>query len=94
MNQPEALLIVEIVVGSAAGLAVTYYGGRIILNGLRSRHQDRNDVSSALPSTPARPANTTGSSQMSRRDQRPDTIRPSSNRGQRPSSKKQRRNSR
>ena len=81
---PEALQIIEIVVGSAAGLAAIYYGGRAILNGLRSRrgsiYQNDNDVSSALPDILALPTST-GSSQVSPRDQRPTIFRPPSNRG-------------
>ena len=77
MNPNEASQIAEILVGSAAGFAAIYFGV-VILNGLRSwrgiSHQDRNDVLSA-------PQSSMGSSQVDRRDQRPTTLQPLSNRG-------------
>ncbi len=81
MNPYEALRIAEVVVGSAAGLTAIYFGGRVLLNSLRSRRGSRHqDVSSALPDTFKLPTRT-GSSQVSRRDQRPTIFRPLSNRG-------------
>src|SRR3989338_4151339 len=93
LNPYEALRIAEVVVGVTAGLAAAYYGGRNIFYGLRAWHQDCYDVFSALPSTPVQPANIIRSSQMSKRDQRPNILQPPSNRGQR-SARKHPRNSR
>lgn len=83
MNPSEGLQA-EIVIGSAASLTAMYFGGRVLLDGLRlwrsSSRQDRNNVSSARLARSSEPPICTGSLQVSPRDQRL-TIKLFSNQG-------------
>ena len=93
MNLSEVARIAEIVAGSVAGLGIIYFGGTVILNRMRSRHNG--DIVD-IPTTPTR---SLGSGQPNDRqicspvspcDQRHDTLQPPSNRGMKPSKKRSR----